>query len=191
MAQFQIFNGLSSIVVVIDGRAVSVDKSCAMEVYGDEIHLYNGGISPLLQINYKEVITPAVNNAEELRNVLQEYKDSTVNDVINAINNIKINAGSVNLNVDDLEALIGGTNERLEDQIAQLNNIDLQTEAIGTKDDAAWTGTGSATLVSALKAIWNKLAGVLNIRALSSSTDSVAVTGSVTANGLQPCLVRA
>lgn len=51
--------------------------------------------------------------------------------------------------------------------------------AAGTPADAAWAGTGNSTIIAALKAIWSAIKGTLNIRALSSGTDSVAVTGSV------------
>jgi len=47
--------------------------------------------------------------------------------------------------------------------------------ATGTTGDSAYAGTGNSSIVSALKGIYAKIAGVLNIRALSSGTDSVTI----------------
>jgi hypothetical protein len=44
---------------------------------------------------------------------------------------------------------------------------------IGTQADTAWSGSGSSSLIAALKAIYNKLAGTLT----ASISGSVAVTG--------------
>lgn len=48
---------------------------------------------------------------------------------------------------------------------------------LGTTSDAAWTGSGNGTVNGILKAMFGKLAGALNIRNLSSATDSVTVQG--------------
>jgi hypothetical protein len=47
--------------------------------------------------------------------------------------------------------------------------------ATGTQADSAWSGTGNGTVIGVLKSIWTKLGTALNIRALSSTTDSVTI----------------
>ena len=60
---------------------------------------------------------------------------------------------------------------------AENGNLSVIASTAGAQSDAAYTGTGSATLVSALKGVYAAVKGVLNIRALSSSTDSVTIEG--------------
>jgi len=56
--------------------------------------------------------------------------EATQLQVLDAVQNIEITAESINLDVDGVEALIAETNDILNDQTTQLNNIDTQTDAI-------------------------------------------------------------
>ena len=58
-------------------------------------------------------------------------------------------------------------------------NLEALKGNVGTTTDAAWEGvvTQPATLVSLLKGVFARLGGVLNIRTLSSTTDSVKIQG--------------
>ena len=52
--------------------------------------------------------------------------------------------------------------------------------AAGTTADAVYTGSGNATMVSAIKGVYAAVKGSLNIRALTSGTDSVTIVPSGT-----------
>ena len=52
----------------------------------------------------------------------------------------------------------------------------------GAGTDTDYSGTGTGTFISLLKGIYNKLAGILNIRALDSTTDSITTVPSGTQN---------
>ena len=59
-------------------------------------------------------------------------------------------------------------------------NTTAISSATGTTSDTAWSGSGTSTSIAALKAIYNKVSGTLNTRALTSGTDSVTVVPSGT-----------
>jgi hypothetical protein len=53
----------------------------------------------------------------------------------------------------------------------------LSAAADGTPADAAYAGSGTATIISALKGLYAQLAGTIATRFLSSTTDSVTIQG--------------
>jgi hypothetical protein len=81
---------------------------------------------------------------------------------------------------------ITATNLPLPSNAAQeiggnLDSIDTSTTAImtatGTPADTAYTGTGSSSLVAALKGVYSAIKGVLNIRPLTAVSDTVSIQG--------------
>lgn len=56
--------------------------------------------------------------------------EATQLQVLDAVQNIEITAENINLDVDGVETLIAETNDILNDQTTQLNNIDTQTDTI-------------------------------------------------------------
>lgn len=56
-------------------------------------------------------------------------------------------------------------------------NLQTIRTAIGTQSDAPYLGAGDSSLISTVRGVFSAIKGVLNIRALSSATDSVAVQG--------------
>lgn len=65
--------------------------------------------------------------------------------------------------------------------VSETGNIQTLRTVTGAQADAAYTGTGNATVISALKGLFAQMGSVLNIRALSSASDSVKVEGGNTA----------
>lgn len=74
---------------------------------------------------------------------------------------------------------ISATSLPLPANAAQESGGNLQAirVAVGAQSDAAYGGSGDTSLLSSVKGVYAAIKGVLNIRALSSATDSVTVQG--------------
>lgn len=60
---------------------------------------------------------------------------------------------------------------------SESGNIQTLRTVTGAQADVAYAGTGNATVISALKGLFTQMGSVFNIRALSSTTDTVKVEG--------------
>lgn len=67
-------------------------------------------------------------------------------------------------------------------QASVLTQATATASGIGTSNDGAWSGTGPASLVAALKGIFGKLAGTLTTKRATATATAVA-TASITAGG--------
>lgn len=103
-------------------------------------------------------------------------KESTQLEVLAAVQDIEINAENINLNTDDLEAEIQETNNILNDQTTQLNNIDTGIDSLNAKDfsTSSKQDIGNASLSS----INTKLTNPLPVSASSLPLPTNAATES-------------
>jgi len=66
---------------------------------------------------------------------------------------------------------------------AALAQSELSATALGTPADAAWGGSGSSSIVGALKAIWTALTGILSVRPVPTGLGALTAVPSGTTNG--------
>ena len=87
----------------------------------------------------------------------------------------------------NLDAIAGATATTATQSTTAATQLTSLNATTGTTGDAAYNGAGASTILAALKGIFAKLGGVLNTRALSNATDSIAATvsGTVTTTSSQ------
>jgi hypothetical protein len=83
-------------------------------------------------------------------------------------------SGNTTLTLSNYATETGGNLQITATQTSAINT------AIGAQADAAYTGSGSASLMAVIKGVYNKISSTLNIRAISSSTDSITTVPSGT-----------
>lgn len=158
----------------------SVEIPCSVLVSGDDVLIVKND-SVIRKYKYDEIAGgyASANDAAIAIRVLINSKS-----VWDKLNNISINANSVNLNVDELEGLVEETNNILTDQITQLNNIDVSVDEIkATQQDGSQktqisnvVNIQDAIMAAQTTGIYNgKIAKVFNILGRRSTFVSTTV----------------
>ena len=118
---YQLYNDTSTIRIVENGKAISLPKTIALKVFGNELQIFLNEDSPYISIDYTTVTVPVVTSSEDLRSQVEAWLDGgvtvTIDDtnIVDAINNLEITADTINLNTDTLEAKLDIVNSNLTD----------------------------------------------------------------------------
>lgn len=128
-----IVNKENHIVVSIDGEVRNIFKPFKAYINNDKEIIVKDVYDAQAIIIFQNVTSPIEANISDLLDVILGYNIGNYQ-LLDALNNISIDAESVNLNTDQLEDMVQESNDILADQVTQLNNIDT---ALGSPEEAA------------------------------------------------------
>ena len=128
---YQIYNDTATLKVVENGQTKSLAKGLVkVEAFGDYLIIGYDGNENYIKVLYTSVTVPSSVSADALRNTINGYlvqsfsasvdvstlaTEATLQDVLTAVQNIEIDADSVNLNTDQLEDKLDVVNSNLTD----------------------------------------------------------------------------
>ena len=128
---YQIYNDTATLKVVENGQTKSLAKGLVkVEAFGDYLIIGYDGNENYIKVLYTSVTVPSSASADALRNTINGYlvqsfsasvdvstlaTEATLQDVLTAVQNIEIDADSVNLNTDQLEDKLDVVNSNLTD----------------------------------------------------------------------------
>lgn len=174
-----IVNKENHIVVSIDGEVRNIFKPFKAYINNDKEIIVKDIYDAQAIIIFQNVTSPIEANISDLLDVILGYNIGNYQ-LLDALNNIKIDAESVNLNTDQLEDLVQESNDILADQVTQLNNIDT---ALGSPEDAAATSdTGTFSITALFKRLLQGITSLSNILTNGNQKTQIQSNGDVVSN---------
>ena len=121
---YQLYNDTSTIRIVENGKAISLPKTIALKVFGNELQIFLNEDSPYISIDYTTVTVPVVTSSEDLRSQVEAWLD-----------------GGVTVTIDDsniVAAITDGTQKtQLVDSLG--NNLGTNTNPLNVEKEGLAT----------------------------------------------------